>query len=226
MKEVVQKNIQELFLFTGIDFPLLDKTYHILDKAILREYDSNEILLSKQQDPIGLAVLLEGSAQILSGDEKHPALLRTLHAGDTFGAASLFSGERNYRTCVRAFAQCRVLYLPTDLIQEICFHEPDAAQNYISFLSERISFLNRKITAYTAGSAQEKLILYLLHLPLEADGSWVLDISYGELSEQLGVGRASLYRAMDSLCEAGLIVREKKKVTPLQLKKLELMIQE
>ena len=225
MKEAVQKILQELFLFTGIDFPLLDKTYHILDKVVLCEYGPDEILLSKQQDPIGLGVLLDGSAQILSGDEKRPTLLRTLRAGDTFGAASLFSGERNYRTCVRASAQCQVLYLPSDLIQQICFHEPEAAQNYITFLSGRISFLNRKITACTAGSAQEKLILYLLHLPLGADGSWELDISYGGLSEQLGVGRASLYRAMDSLCEAGLIVREKKKVTPLQLKKLELMIQ-
>jgi len=38
MKEAVQKKLQELFLFTGIDFPLLDKTYHILDKAVLRGY--------------------------------------------------------------------------------------------------------------------------------------------------------------------------------------------
>ena len=51
MKETVQKILQELFLFTGIDFPLLDKTYHILDKAILREYVSDEILLSKHQNP-------------------------------------------------------------------------------------------------------------------------------------------------------------------------------
>lgn len=204
---------------------MMDKTYRILDKTIQREYSAGEILLSNKEDPVGLAVLLDGSAQILSGDEKHPALLRTLNTGDSFGAASLFSGERNYRTCVRATEPCRVLYLPAALIQDICFHEPEAALNYISFLSGRISFLNRKITAYTAGSAQEKLVLYLLHLPLGADGSWELDISYGKLSEQLGVGRASLYRAMDTLCEAGLIVREKKKVTPLQLENLELMIQ-
>lgn len=225
MKETTQKNLHNLFLFTGIDFPQLDKTYHILDRAILREYAPDEILLSNKENPIGVAMLLSGSAQILSGDEKHPALLRTLIKGDTFGAASLFSHERNYRTCVRALKQCQVLYLPADLIQEICFHEPRAAQNYISFLSGRISFLNRKITAYTAGSAQEKLALYLLHLPLGADGSWELDVPYGSLSEQLGVGRASLYRAMDSLCEAGLIARDKKKVTPLRLKELELMIQ-
>lgn len=225
MHETTLKSIQGLFLFTGIDFPMMDKTYRILDKTIQREYSTGEILLSNKENPVGLAVLLDGSAQILSGDEKHPALLRTLNAGDSFGAASLFSGERNYRTCVRATEQCRVLYLPAALIQDICLHEPKAALNYISFLSGRISFLNRKITAYTAGSAQEKLVLYLLHLPLGADGSWELDISYGKLSEQLGVGRASLYRAMDTLCEAGLIIREKKKVTPLQLENLELMIQ-
>ena len=208
-----------------MNFEEMNRIYHILEKTVIQTYGDGEILLSAKEDPIGLAVLLAGSAQILSGDEKHPALLRTMSAGDSFGAASLFSGEKGYRTCVRALEDCRVLYLPTVLVQEICLHEPAAAQNYIIFLSNRIAFLNRKITAYTAGSALERLVLYLLHLPLGPDGSWKLDVPYAKLSDQLGVGRASLYRAMDSLCADGLIQREKKKVTPLQMEKLKLMIQ-
>lgn len=225
MDEMIQERISSLFLFHGMNFEEMNRIYHILEKTVIQTYGDGEILLSAKEDPIGLAVLLAGSAQILSGDEKHPALLRTMSAGDSFGAASLFSGEKGYRTCVRALEDCRVLYLPTVLVQEICLHEPAAAQNYIIFLSNRIAFLNRKITAYTAGSALERLVLYLLHLPLGPDGSWKLDVPYAKLSDQLGVGRASLYRAMDSLCADGLIQREKKKVTPLQMEKLKLMIQ-
>ncbi|MCI8611472.1 MAG: Crp/Fnr family transcriptional regulator [Clostridiales bacterium] len=225
MNETIQEMLSSLFLFQGMDFAVLEGKFHILSKGVTREYHADEILLSTREEPLGLAVLTDGSAQILSEDEKRPALLRTINPGDSFGAASLFSRERNYRTCVRAIETCRVFYMPTPLVQEICLLEPAAAQNYIAFLSDRISFLNRKITAFTAGSARERLILYLLHLPLGPDGSWELDVSYGELSEQLGVGRASLYRAMDSLCEAGYIERNKKKVTPLQMKNLELMIQ-
>ncbi len=225
MKETIRDQISSLFLFQGMDFATLDRKFHILDKGIIQEYGRGEILLSTREEPQGLAILLVGSAQILSGDEKHPALLRTIRERDSFGAASLFSRERNYRTCIRALQTCQVFYVPATLVQEICLQEPAAAQNYITFLSNRIAFLNRKITAFTAGSVQERLVLYLLHLPLGPDGSWKLDISYGELSEQLGVGRASLYRAIDSLCEAGYIERDKKKVTPLLLGELELMIQ-
>ncbi len=225
MNKTIREMLSSLFLFQGIDFAALDGRFHIQNKGIVQEYNTDEILLSTREDPLGLAVLTDGSAQILSEDEKRPALLRTIYAGDSFGAASLFSRERSYRTCVRAIETCRVFYIPTPLVQNICLQEPVAAQNYIAFLSDRISFLNRKITAFTAGSAKERLILYLLHLPLGSDGSWELDVSYGALSEQLGVGRASLYRAMDSLCEAGYIERNKKKVTPLQMENLELMIQ-
>ncbi len=225
MNETIRDQISSLFLFQSMDFAALERKFQILDKGIVQEYREGELLLSTREEPQGLAVLLDGSAQILSGEEGRPALLRTISEGDSFGAASLFSRERNYRTCVRALQSCRVFYVPTSLVQEICLQEPAAAQNYIAFLSNRISFLNRKITAFTAGSVQERLVLYFLHLPLGPDGGWELNISYGELSEQLGVGRASLYRALDSLCEAGYIERDKKKVTPLQLGKLELMIQ-
>lgn len=225
MHETILEKVSSLFLFQSMDFAVLDRKFHILDKGIVQKYSAGEILLSTREKPIGLAVLLDGSAQIISGDEGHPVLLRTITAGDSFGAASLFSRERNYRTCVRSLRACQVFYIPDRLVLEICLQEPAAAQNYIAFLSDRISFLNRKITAFTAGSVQERLVLYLLHLPLGSDGSWELDTSYGELSERLGVGRASLYRALDSLCADGYIKREKKKVTPLQLEKLELMIQ-
>ena len=225
MNETIREKIASLFLFQNIDFAKLDQKLHILRKGLVQEYRAGEVLLSIREKPRGLAVLLEGNAQILSGDEGRPALLRTITAGDSFGAASLFSRERNYRTCVRALQTCRVFYIPTLLVQEIFLQEPAAAQNYIAFLSDRVSFLNRKITAFTAGSVQERLVLYLLHLPLRQDGRWELDISYGELSEQLGVGRASLYRALDSLCAAGYIERDKKTVTPLQLERLKLMIQ-
>lgn len=225
MHKTIREKIASLFLFQNVDFSELDQKLHILEKGLVQEYRAEEILLSTREPPQGLAVLLDGSAQILSGDEGRPALLRTITAGDSFGAASLFSRERNYRTCVRALQACRVFYIPALLVQEIFLKEPAVAQNYIAFLSDRVSFLNRKITAFTAGSVLERLVLYLLHLPLGSDGSWELNTSYGELSEQLGVGRASLYRAMDSLCAAGYIERDKKTVTPLQLEKLELMIQ-
>ena len=225
MRDTVLEHISKLFLFRGLDFDAVNQAFRIGDRAVVCSYPDGALLLSGKEAPVGLAVLTAGQAQILSGDEKHPTLLRTIPTGGTFGAATLFIRERDYRTCVRALGACTIAYLPADLVEEICANMPEAARNYIAFLSDRVSFLNRRITAYTAGSAKEKLVLYLLHLPLGADGSWELDVPYSSLSDHLGVGRASLYRAMDELCNKGLIRRDKKKVTPLQPEQLQLMIQ-
>lgn len=83
-------------------------------------------------------------------------------------------------------------------------------EHYISFLTGRIRFLNQKIGYLTAGSAEFKLSHYLLSL-----GEYqtvVLPISMSALAEMLDLGRASLYRAFDTLTEDGFISKQGKTI--------------
>ena len=73
----------------------------------------------------------------------------------------------------------------------------------------RIWFLSSRISALTAGTAEQKLAVYLLE---QGD----MEISMTDLSQRLNLGRASLYRAAEELEELGAIAREGKRVKVLE----------
>jgi len=80
---------------------------------------------------------------------------------------------------------------------------------YISFLSGRIRFLNRKIAFYTSGSAERRVALYLSSFNSDEIEP---DIPMNSLCELLDIGRASLYRAFDKLTDDGFIKRDGDKI--------------
>ena len=95
MDKMIRERISSLFLFHEMHFEELDAKYHVMEKVIIQKYCAGEILLSARENPVGLAILLDGSAQILSGDEKHPALLRTMGAGDSLGPLPSFPAKKD-----------------------------------------------------------------------------------------------------------------------------------
>lgn len=219
-----RKALSELFLFRSFNFELLDKKYSISARSTEKTYSDGELILdSKYSD--GLPIVIKGKARITSGDSDRSAVLRTLGEGECFGAGTLFADSSAHNTKVRSVGLSSIITIPRPLLEEILMSEPECAMRYIEFLSDRISFLNKKITAFTAGSAEAKLAVYLVGLEAGDGGTAVLDTSLSALSSQLGIGRASLYRALDCFEENGIIERNVKKVTLLRPDKLRSMIQ-
>ena len=77
-------------------------------------------------------------------------------------------------------------------------------------MSRKIVFLNKKISTLTAGTTEKKLALFLAEN--QHDGEFSQRISMTAIAEILSVGRASLYRALDSLEAEGLIHRNGKSI--------------
>ena len=84
--------------------------------------------------------------------------------------------------------------------------------NYITYLSQRVGFLNSKIEGYITPSAEEKLLLYLRKNCDENDGKCEISVSMTELSRVLHISRASLYRVIEALEKQGKICRDGKKI--------------
>ena len=85
------------------------------------------------------------------------------------------------------------------------------AENYIRFLTDRIRFLNRKITALTDGQSDDRLRRYLLEHGSET-GEVELPGSMKELAQMLHMGRSSLYRSLDVLLAEKTVRREGRKL--------------
>lgn len=215
------ESVSSLFLFENTDFSALDRRFGIMDSVTVRKYSDGEIFFSCGSE--GFPVILSGSAVIVSGRGEKSTVLRSLVSGDAFGAASLFSEEGEHRTVVRAKGDCSVAIVPVETIKTILENEPVCSMNYIRFLSGRISFLNRKIAAFTAGSAEAKLAVYLLSLPCD-DGMCRIPCPISALSSTLRIGRASLYRAFDDFARQGIIEKDGRIVRLIRPEELKIFI--
>ena len=203
--------LKNLILFRNTDFEEICKKYSLQEKITVKDYEDGKEILSADEETQGIFVVTEGKGKIISVSKKHSAPLRYLSRGDTFGAASLFVSDSSHRTKVIACGHLSAAVLPLDVITELIENESEVALNYIRFLSDRVGFLNRKIAAFSAGSAEEKLALYLLSLPFE-NGAYTLTESYTDIAKMLDTGRASLYRSIEAFEQNGIIHRDGRRI--------------
>lgn len=195
--------VAESFLFKGIDFDEIDSKNNISASIRTLHYAPGDLILSSDNPTDALCILKSGKARITSYTADHETVIKFVLPGEVFGAATLFSAV-SHSTKVYAVGEAEVIFINKDTICKLIEGSSTVALNYINFLSDKISFLNRKVSAFTAANAEIKLAMYL-YGNVDQNGSVIPKTSMSELADQLGIGRASLYRVIDSLSLAGII---------------------
>ncbi len=184
---------------------------HTGDAVACFDYSPGEMIYSPGADTLneGIGIIRSGSAAVYSGDECRRVLLRFLPAGGIYGVSALFSASPQ-PTRIVAQSECSVFKLPREAIRGMLHEDAALLDAYLEFMSDRILFLNRRISCLSGGNAERRLAMHLLTLaeasgdPAEDGGKDIhLPCSLTELSRLLDIGRASLYRAFDALEAAG-----------------------
>ena len=199
-------------LFKGAD---KDKLGASIDNGsfVCRAYRSGDMIYSPDEDEKKLIFFISGEASVYSADESRSVLLRTVTAGKTVGVANLFSSEK-FVSRIIADKKCETVEITAPDYAKLLENDGSILHNYISFLSDKICYLNKKIVCLTAGSAERRLALFLnSHSSEIGKDTFPLPMPMNSLAEMLNLGRASLYRAADKLEADGFLVRDGKNIT-------------
>ena len=212
--EVDMKNLysvlDKLFIFNGISDSERTKIAEELC-PISMQYEKGDLVFSKERNGCAVGFLLSGECEVLRRrQDGSPVPLNRLLPYDSFGIMSVFSQDEEFPTEIYARKNTAVLFFSSDDIFDLVKNYPNVSLNIIRFLSERVAFLNKKIAAFSGGSVEQKLAT-LLYNKYKAQGA-EFPLNRKRCSEILGVGRASVYRAIDSLIEDGYITFENKKI--------------
>ena len=179
-----------------------------MPKTQIKSFKPGEIIYSPESTDKLLGIFLSGTATVHSVDSENGVLLRSFTKNDAFGLATLFGSRSRYVSVITAKKACRVLMFAPEDIAALIQTNPAFSTNYIRCLSDKICYLNAKISCFTAGSPERKLAYFLCsHSP---ENSFSLNISANALSDMLNIGRASLYRAFERLCEDGFLIKNGK----------------
>ena len=209
MDTVIENLIDKLAatsLFSGVQ---REDIFRILSdkRTVERTYQHDETVYEPSKFMRSLGFLVSGRAEV--GMAGYP--MRTIEPGTYFGAAALFGADGQYVTLIRAQKATRILFFEETLVEECVRTIPAFAVNYITFVSGRIRFLNRKIGLLSGHDSRESLAGFLL-ARTRGGGEYVKVSSYAQLARSLNIARSSLYRAMGELEERQIIKREGKKI--------------
>lgn len=211
LNEIETELVSKTELFRGLPPSVLTRILAVSD-CTAAEYEKNEVVYDKTNFSRSLGIVLEGRLRVTKENaDKRPIVMSTLQRGAIFGAAALFNSEPEYATKITAIERSRVLFLPQRLVKRMIEREPDIAENYIRYLSERILFLNRKIYFLTAGTAEQRLAGFLLDNLAVGEFS-EMPMTMHRLADALNMSRASLYRAFDELTASGAVSKQGKLV--------------
>lgn len=196
--------LSRCFLFADIP---PDERQGLFADLSAERYPAGAVIYSRTEFRRAMGVVLSGRLAVLKGKD---LLLNTLGPGDCFGVAALFCPAEDYVTTVETKGPATLVFLDHGWLTGLFQRVPQAAVAYITFLSQRIRFLNRKIDSFTAPTAQEAVYRHMEETARE--GRVEINGGYSQLARTLNIGRASLYRALDALEGEGRIRRKGKTV--------------
>lgn len=202
--EEMKAHLRSSFLFSGL--PRLDETESEMI-AKTEFFAKGECVYESTSFRNALGVIVHGTVRITTSDEENRVVLRDMSAGETFGAAALFGAGECYVSKIHAKSACAVVFISEEELLSLFEKYPASAKNYIAFLSSKIRYLNRKIAELSMHGADARLLGYM---KAHAGEGGVVDMpkSMSLLASTLGIGRSSLYRALEKLESGGYISKK------------------
>ncbi len=162
-----------------------------------------------------LTVILSGSVSVTKKNGARELLMRVVQPGGILGVASLFTEKPKSLSTIKAIGETEVVFINSETVQRLVSENKVFAENYIRLLTAKIQFLNNRVKAYTSVSAESRLAFHILSLDEERSGRVEFGVSKTALADMLDIGRASLYRALDTLTDKGIIKYGKNVITVL-----------
>lgn len=214
-EDIIEK-VSQASLFCDVKKEVLKIA--LTDETVSQQsYKSGEEIYSSENFKSAVGIILHGSAKVKTKDGS--VIVGCLEENDIFGCQSLFLGSEYFTNKIVASANTTVFYLDKKAIIALMQLDSSFSLDYIRYLSERIYFLNKRIVNFTGGTAESRLANYLLSCFGDYK-VYVTDRPMNQLAVSLDIGRASLYRALDSLIESGAIEREGKILRLINKEKL------
>lgn len=197
------QDLENLFLFNGLNDTEKKAIISDFDKTV--KFKKGDVIYSQELFKNAIGYVVKGKATAVTNNDNH-IHMRTFEKGTCFGAAAIFGGSGRYVSTITAVTDIELLFITEDELKSIFLKYPKTATNYIEFLSDKIRFLNTKLSVISCQSAEDTVLKYLTSAAGEDDTVALKGMTL--LASSLGLSRATLYRSLESLEASGRILRE------------------
>lgn len=206
-------NYKSFFLFEGLSDA--ERTQAIKSLEEPRVFAKGDIIYSEKNFFRAIGYFISGTATAVTNNKSN-IVMKKFGAGMSFGAAAVFGEGSSYISTITAQEDCVIQFVSEQKLRELFSLFPVTAVNYISFLSEKVRFLNKKLSIISCTTAEDTVLKYLLE-SADDNGFVLMPKNMSLLAKSLGVGRSSLYRSLESLEKNGNIERQESNIRVIKL---------
>ncbi len=185
-----------------------------------QRFDKGTTVVRHNDDGRDLYVIISGAVRVsLVGSTGRSLTYQVLPAGEMFGEVAAVDGDGRSANVI-AEEECVLGSLSSQAFLELAGSSPEFAL----VILKRLARLNRRLTSrlfeYHTYDVRGRVYLELLRLT-EAGPDEAITITDRDMASRVGTTRENVSRIHGSLREAGLIVRDKSRLTVADRKGLE-----
>ncbi len=212
--------IRGIFLLDGLSVNEQDRLIGTIKPTVVN-YKRGESIYTPGRFDKSICFVLLGECLVFKQHAQDKSIpLNTVRSGESFGILAALGTDEIFPTHVSATKDSTLLFITDEDLKSLISSSSTVAMNVIRFLTGRITFLNSKISAFSGDNAEQKVasIIYSMYLSCHKEA---FDFNKKRTAESLNLGRASMYRALESLKLEGVIDFDNKKIYITDLNGLE-----
>ena len=203
--------LKQTFIFSHLTNEDFDVAISKITPTV-KSFKRDEVIFSQSLFSAAMGIILSGRCIVRKAKSQGEDVpLNVLTKTDSFGVISVLSEREEFPTEIIAVENSEIIFISKRDIWFLIENYPEISQSFIRFLSDKIVFLNDKISTFSAYNVEQKLSNYLLQLSKKTNDT-TLVFSKSAASRAINSSRASLYRAIDALSEKGIINLDGKKI--------------
>lgn len=218
-RTVNKKISNKISLFTNLTFEELKQVH---EKAVVRKFKKNEIILHEEDTNEYMYVILEGEAKVVKSTETAKEILLARHqSGDFFGELSLIDGKTTSATII-ATKDTVTAIIPKKDFYALLNIQSKVLDNLLHILCSRIRDALKQIRMLNLdNSAQRvKMLFFMLSETYgeTTDAGTILNIKliHQDIADMTGLTRETVTRILNKLQKSGEIKMLKNKLILLR----------
>jgi CRP/FNR family transcriptional regulator len=201
--------LQKADMFRGLSESLLRE---IANRATVRRFHKEEIIVSERDDASGIYVVVEGELRsIRQNRQGREQVLSTESPGAVLAAVPVFNGGKFYSTLI-ADTDATVLCINVHDTHELCREHPELLWNVAKLLAHKVRHYAELIETLALRNIDQRVAQYFLTAcqeqatpSRERGRAFELKITQTEMASRVGSTREVVCRSIGHLRKTGLI---------------------
>lgn len=193
-------------------------------KYAVKRYAKNEALVTQGSTYDKLYIVIKGEVQTEMADEKGDFLhIETIAAPNPLATGFLFATNNVSPVSAVATQDSVAVVIPKDNVYFLMHKYEDFMKAFLSYISNKLSFLSEKLRLVSFRTIRAKLAYYLLR-ESRGESAFRLQASKEEIARLFSVSRPALVKVVGDMVEEGIIAADRRDIEILNRAALQRML--